>query len=180
MNANLSMIVGRLSIDPILKSYPKADGTKGTRCFFRVATTRQSDLGRPRDERRTSYIQVVTWGEAAKRHAEYLEKGTMVTVIGEWIQETERDSEGKITREHNYLQANNIQYGPKSRKNQPESDYESRIAALEARLAGASAGESSQPAPEEGDAAPEMDAPVEGDEPAAEAPAKKAGANPFK
>jgi single-stranded DNA-binding protein len=130
------MIVGRLAGTPILKSYQKRDGSEGSRVFMRVAVTRIGDLSRPRNERRTNFIPVVCWGELAKRCAQYLAKGTEVTVSGEFIAES-RVIEGSNPvqyREFNCLQANSVQFGRRSSKNATPEQLRSEADALQARI----------------------------------------------
>lgn len=116
MDFNQAIIVGRLAGDPILKSYTKKDGTEGHRCFMSIAVVRRSDRGvKDRAERRTNFIPVVAWGEAAKRHATYLAKGTQVTISGEVIAESRKNADGSFTNFFSIL-ANDVQYGARSRK----------------------------------------------------------------
>jgi single-stranded DNA-binding protein len=127
MNMNECNIVGRLSRDPILKSYTKADGTAGHRCFMTVAVTRIADLGKARAEQRTNFIPVVVWGDQAKRCAQFLAKGTEVGVSGEFIAEStpKLDAAGnqlvidgvKQYNDYRQLQANRVQFGQASPKN---------------------------------------------------------------
>ena len=133
MNLNTAMFVGRLAGDPILKSYKKADGTEGARCFFRVAVTRLSDRGAKQEERRVNFIPVVTWGDAAKRHAHYLAKGTEVAVSGELIATSEKQQDGSF-REYFAVQASDIQYGRRSMKNQSRETIEAEIVRLQKSL----------------------------------------------
>lgn len=160
MNSNTAIIVGRLAGDPILKSYAKKDGGEGHRCFFRVAVTRLSDRGeKDSAKRRTNFIPVVTWGEAAKRHAQFLAKGTEVTVIGEIIAESTKQEDGTYT-DFFSVQANDVQYGQRSMKNAKPEDLQRQAAALAKRLEGLAAGMPATPAP-------------------APAPAMAEGENPF-
>lgn len=156
MNSNTAIIVGRLAGDPILKSYSKKDGTEGHRCFFRVAVTRLADRGSKAEDRRTNFIPVVAWGDAAKRHAQFLAKGTEVTIIGEIIAESTKNEDGTYT-DHFSVQANDIQYGQRSMKNAKPEDLKRQVDALSKRL---------------GEVA-ELPAP------AAPAPMAEAGQNPF-
>ena len=133
MNINTAIIVGRLAGDPILKSYSKKDGTEGHRCFFRLAVTRLSDRGSKADDRRTNFIPVVAWGDAAKRHAQFLAKGTEVTVSGEIIAESTKNADGTYT-DHFSVQANDIQYGQRSLKNAKPEDLKRQVDALSKRL----------------------------------------------
>ena len=81
-----------------------------------MAITRIGDRGKPREQQRTNYIGIVAWGEAAKRHAQYLQKGTEVSVEGELIWESEKQADGSF-RQFIAVQAHDIQYGRKSQKN---------------------------------------------------------------
>lgn len=145
MDSNTVIIVGRLAGDPILKSYSKKDGSEGHRCFFRVAVTRLMDRGqKDRTLRRTNFIPVVAWGEAAKRHAQFLAKGTQVTVVGELICESEKQADGSF-RDYTSVQANDVQYGQRSLKNSTPAQLASTVTALQERINAMAAG---TPAPE--------------------------------
>lgn len=166
MNANISTIVGRLAGNPILKPYKKADGSDGFRAFFRVAVTRRSDLGKKGADRRTNFIPVVCWGGLAQRVGQYLAKGTMVTVIGENIFESQKQEDGSY-KEFAHVQADSIQFGPKSMKNASPEDLQSQLTALQTRMEALAAGHGAAPA--------ETPAEVPAETPAA--PAE--GGNPF-
>lgn len=127
MDMNHVIVVGRLAGKPSLKLYQKKDGTEGARCFFHVATCRLSDRSqKDRAKRRTNFLRVVSWGEAAKNHAKYLDKGTEVTLSGELIVDTQKQEDGTF-KEFYHILANDIQYGRRSNKaNGPE--VEARIA----------------------------------------------------
>jgi single stranded DNA-binding protein len=143
MDFNHVVIVGRLATDPMIKNYKKADGSEGTRCFFRVAVTRLMDRGqKDRTKRRANFIPVVSWGEAAKRHALYLAKGTQVTIAGELIAESQKQTDGTY-REFFSVQANDIQYGQKSSKNATPADLATQVNALQKRINEMAAGTAS-------------------------------------
>lgn len=143
MDSNVIVISGRLAGNPILKSYKKADGTEGHRCFFRVAVTRLSDRGqKDRAKRRTNFVPVVAWGEAAKRHAQFLATGTQVTVQGELLCETTRKEDGSFDKEFISVLANDVQYGPRSMKNATPQQLASQVQALQNRIEGLAAGTS--------------------------------------
>lgn len=146
MNSNTTILVGRLAGDPILKSYSKKDGSEGHRCFFRLAITRLSDRGSKAEDRRTNFIPVVAWGDAAKRHAQFLAKGTEVTVVGEIIAESKKNEDGTYT-DFFSVQANDIQYGQRSLKNAKPEDLQRQVSALSARLANVAAAPVAAPAP---------------------------------
>lgn len=175
MNANVITIVGRLAGKPSLKGFTKKDNSEGFRSFMRVAVTRLGDLGAKQDERRTNFIPVVAWGGLAQRIAQYLDKGTEVTVVGELIAESKPklDANGnhieidgrKQYDEYIHIQATSCQFGRKSMKNASASDVSSQLAALQGRMDALAAGEG---------------APATSAESTPEAPAAGAtGANPF-
>lgn len=152
MDYNHAMIVGRLAGAPILKGYKKSDGTEGFRCFMRVAVTRLGDLGRKREERRTNFIPVVCWGELAKRVAQYLDKGTEVTVAGEFIAESQKieNTNPVEYREFINLQASTVQFGRRSNKNATPDQLIAEAKALQTRIdsvnaAAAGSGQSTSP-----------------------------------
>lgn len=134
MDMNDVRLVGRLAGDPILKSYTKKDGSEGFRCFFRVAVTQLMDRGQKDPaQRRTNYIAVVTWGEAAKRHAQYLAKGTEVAIGGELICQSVKQEDGSF-REYTSVEARDVQYGRRSLKNSTAADVAAQVSALQKRI----------------------------------------------
>ncbi len=136
MNQNMWMGVGRVANKPQLKPYKKADGTEGYRCFFRFAITRLQDRGVKRaDNPRTCFIPVVSWGEQAKRHAQYLDIGTEICVTGELIVEPNRKEDGTFGPDFFNIQARDIQYGQPSLKNASLDVLTSRKAILDTRMA---------------------------------------------
>jgi len=134
MDQNRSHFIGRLAIEPTLKAYTKADKTEGYRCFFTLAVTRLMDRGqKDRSKRRTNFIPIVTWGEAAKRHAQHLSKGTEIAVEGEMIFESKKLEDGTY-KNYNYCQANDVQYGRRSEKNATPEQLQATAVALQKRL----------------------------------------------
>jgi single-stranded DNA-binding protein len=149
MNQNQVFLIGRAAGVPQLKTYTKGDGSEGFRCWFKLAVTRLMDRGAKRDEQRTSFINVVTWGEAAKRHAQYIGKGDAVNVMGELVIDSQKNDDGTYTEFVN-VTARDIQYLGKSLKNDSPEGLAKRAAGIQARLteitAGLAAG-SATPAP---------------------------------
>lgn len=118
MNVNNWHGTGRCAQVPQLKTYLKADGTTGYRCWFKLAVTRLQDRGeKDRGKQRTNFVSIVTWGEAAKRHAQYIGQGDEMHVQGELICESEQQADGSY-REYTAVEARDIQYGSKALKNQ--------------------------------------------------------------
>lgn len=143
MDANTSIILGRLATDPQMKGYKKRDGTDGYRTFFRVAVTHPADLGRPRDERRTDFIPVTCWGRLAQVCAEHLAKGTEVFIQGRYrcTSQAIADTNPVQYREFHGLEAIIVQFGRRSMKNQAaQAGSGNAASALEERVAAAGAG----------------------------------------
>ena len=140
MDINSIVIAGRLAGNPQLKSYKKADGTEGHRCFMRIAVTRLSDRGKKdRAERRTNFVPVVAWGEAAKRHAQFLATGTQVVIRGELMAESRKKEDGTYDN-FVVVQADDVQYGQRSLKNATPQQLASQVSALQTRINGLAAG----------------------------------------
>jgi len=129
MNANNCIIVGRLARAPELNmGFKTSAGEQGYRCFMRIAVTRMSDLAKPRKEQRANFVPVVCWGKLAKNSAEYLDVGTEVTVIGEFMADSRPKLNGagehivvegkkQYHPESLHLNASSIQFGQRSLKN---------------------------------------------------------------
>lgn len=120
MDLNIWIGCGRLAMKPMLKTHSRSDNTEGHRCFFRVAITRTMDLGKPRAEQRTNFVEVVTWGNLAKRCAQYLDKGTEVIVVGELLDRSEKQTD-ETYRRYTNINASIVQFGRASQKNQAAS-----------------------------------------------------------
>lgn len=133
MNQNQCFFVGRVAGKPQLKAYKKSDGVDGYRCFFRLATTRLMDRGAKREEQRTNFIPIVSWGEQAKRHAQYLDVGTEVCVNGELIVDSQKNADGSYTEFWN-VSARDIQYGQRSLKHSSPEQIQTRITGLQDRM----------------------------------------------
>lgn len=144
MDYNHVTIVGRLAGNPQLKGFKKSDGSDGMRCFMRIAVTRLGDLGAKREDRRTNFVPVVCWGKLAKRCAEYLAKGTEVTVAGELIAESEKLEGTEGYKEYIHVQATAVQFGRRSMKNATPEQRQAAIDALKERVDGAAEGTGSQ------------------------------------
>lgn len=68
---NQTILIGRLPQDPDLQYTDK--GTAMVK--FSVVDDRTHD-------EKTQYVNVIDWGEAAENHNQYLEKGSLVAVVG--------------------------------------------------------------------------------------------------
>lgn len=134
MNQNVVMLVGRIASKPQLKPYAKGDKSEGYRCFFRLAVTRLMDRGAKRDEQRTNFIPCVAWGEAAKRHAQYLDVGTEVSIVGELVVDSNKKEDGSFGPDFFNVQVRDVQYGQPSLKNASAETLTRRQATIETRL----------------------------------------------
>ncbi len=180
MNFSHTALVGRLAGDPLVKSYTRQDGTSGTRCFMRVASTRKMDRGKKIGDptRRTNFVPCVAWGKRAELCAQYLAQGTMVAIGGEIIAESQLitvdgkvggtpvlDANGrKQYRDFFYVQIDDVQFGPRSLKNatpeQRQRELERVQAAINSAADGASPGTTATPAAAVADDANPYDAPA--------------------
>jgi single-stranded DNA-binding protein len=141
MNQNQCFLVGRVATKPELKGYQNAKGEEGFRVWFRLAITRLMDRGAERDKQRTNFIEIVAWGGQAKRHAQYLDVGTEITVVGELIVDQPRDENGELKRrsdgsviQYVNVSARDIQYGQPSLKNATADQVQRRMTALTTRM----------------------------------------------
>ncbi len=171
MNHNVATLVGRLAGDPIVKSYTKADGTGGVRCFMRLAITRLMDRSKKigDESRRTNFVPIVAWGKRGELCAQYLAKGTMITVTGEVIAESQLitqdgssepllDANGrKQYRDFFYVQASDVQFGPRSLKNASPEQRQSELLRVQKSIDAASTGDSPAEASASGSSAPAGD-----------------------
>jgi single-stranded DNA-binding protein len=142
----------------MVKSYNRADGTAGTRCFLRLAVTRKMDRAKKIGDatRRTNFVPLVAWGKRGELCAQFLAKGTMVSVTGEIIAESQLitdtgkpngtpvlDANGrKQYRDFFYVQIEDVQFGPRSLKNSTPEQRQNELTRVEAAIAAAATGDS--------------------------------------
>ncbi len=85
MDSASTFLVGRLTADP--KVFGE-DKTK--RAVFTVAINRGS-----KDNRKTSFINVIAWGKRADHVEQYATKGVQVVVVGELEEDSWTNDEGQ-------------------------------------------------------------------------------------
>jgi len=157
MNHNVATVVGRLAADPMVKSYNRADGTAGTRCFLRLAVTRKMDRSKKIGDasRRTNFIPLVAWGKRGELCAQYLAQGTMIAVTGEIIAESQLitdtgkpdgtpvldANQKKQYRDFFYVQIEDVQFGPRSLKNSTPEQRQNELTRVQAAIAAAASGD---------------------------------------
>jgi single-stranded DNA-binding protein len=158
MNHNVSTLVGRLAADPMVKSYNRADGTAGTRCFLRLAVTRKMDRAKKIGDatRRTNFVPCVAWGKRGELCAQYLAQGTMVAISGEIIAESQLitdtgkpdgtpvldANQKKQYRDFFYVQIEDVQFGPRSLKNSTPEQRQNELTRVQSAIAAAASGDS--------------------------------------
>lgn len=105
-------IQGRLTEDPEMKQ------TKGgiTICSFRVAVNRKVS----KDEEKTSFIPVTVFGKDAVNCGEYLTKGRVVMVSGDFRTDKWEDKEGN-NRTSFEIVAQKVIFGSGGRSNDDDS-----------------------------------------------------------
>jgi single-stranded DNA-binding protein len=147
MAQNVTMLEGNVGGVPQLKMYKNAAGEPLSRCWFKLAVTRKADRGKPRAEQRTSWFSIVTWGKAAEQHAQFINKGDQISVVGEMICES-RLKPGSTTEydEFNSVNAEDIQYLQRATKNLTGEQLQERIAISLARIEELTKGEGAVPA----------------------------------
>ncbi len=133
MNQNLFVGIGRCAGVPQLKTYKNAAGEEGFRCWFKLAITRLMDRGKERSDQRASFISIVVWGEAAKRHAQYIGKGDALCVTGELICESQKQNDGSFV-DYTSINARDIQYLGQATKNMGPEALGRRAAGIQERL----------------------------------------------
>ncbi len=134
MNENVSFLIGRCAGVPQLKTYKTKDGVTGYRCWFKLAVCSLMDRGKPFADQDTSFFDIVTWGDAAKRHAQYIGKGDALSVVGELKSKSEKDeATGKYTT-HVNINARSIQYLARSPKNETPEGLAKKAEAIQTRL----------------------------------------------
>lgn len=109
---NKVFIVGHVGKDP----ESRAAG-ESTKCQFSVATSEKV-----KDQERTEWHRVVTWGKQAELCAKYVAKGSLVAVDGKiQTREYEKDGQKRYVTE---IIANNVTFlgKPPAAKSRPDQD----------------------------------------------------------
>lgn len=73
---NKSILIGRLTADPVLK-YTPGNGTAVTTITVAVERQKQKDKAKEAD-----FIPVVIWGKQAEATAQYMSKGKLIGIAG--------------------------------------------------------------------------------------------------
>jgi single-strand DNA-binding protein len=109
MNLNKAIIVGRMTVDPELRT---TSGGKSVTSFG-VATNRYWSNSQGERQEETEFHNVVAWGRQAEIVSQFLKKGSLIMIEGRL---QTRDWQGKDggNRRTTEIIAENIQFGPKS------------------------------------------------------------------
>jgi single-strand DNA-binding protein len=115
-NLNLIVIDGNLTADPEYKHVSSSSAV----CNFTVANNLRSWSDKPD----VSYFKVEVWGKPGEAAAQYLKKGSSVTVTGSMVQRSWQDQEGK--RQYSWaLRASNIRFNSKPSQSARLEDHAS-------------------------------------------------------
>jgi len=91
MNLNKVILVGRLVVDPEIKSTPTGQSV----CSFRLATNRVwLDREKGQKQEKTEYHNIVLWRRLAEIASQFLTKGSLVLIEGRIETRTWQDSAG--------------------------------------------------------------------------------------
>ena len=108
MNVNKAFIVGRLTVDPQLRTTPGGQSVVG----LSIATNRiwTDKSGARQDE--TEYHNVVVWGRQAEIASQFLTKGSLVFIEGRIRTRSWTDKQGQ-TRKTTEIVCERLQLGPR-------------------------------------------------------------------
>jgi single-strand DNA-binding protein len=114
MNYNKSVIVGRVTQPPQLRSTPSGQSVLS----MSVATNRVWTYKQGTKQEAVEFHNVVIWGKTAEVASTFLEKGSLVLVEGRLETRSWQDKEG-VTRKSTEIIADGIQFGPRSGDKSP-------------------------------------------------------------
>ncbi len=109
MNLNKTILVGRLTRDPEMRSTSSGQSV----CNFGVATNRVwNDKASGQKKEETEYHNIVLWSRLAEIASQYLTKGSMVLIEGRLQTRSWEDSSGN-KRSRTEVVAQSMQLGPR-------------------------------------------------------------------
>ena len=127
MNLNKVYLIGRLTVDPELRTTPSGDSVAS----FSVATNRfWKDKSGERKES-TEFHNVVAWGRQAEIVNQFSKKGSIIMIEGRLQTRSWEGKDGQ-TRRTTEIVAENIQLGPRSGGQDRDFDNK-RVSAKEER-----------------------------------------------
>lgn len=109
MNFNKVILIGRLAVDPEMRSTPNGQSV----CTFRMATSRVwTDKNSGQKQEKTEYHSIVLWRRLAEIASQFLTKGSLVLVEGRLETRSWTDSSGN-KRYRTEIVGERMQLGPK-------------------------------------------------------------------
>lgn len=120
---NKTMIIGHLGKDPEIRYLANGSAV----CNFSVATTKKwKDKQSGESKEKTTWHNVVVWGKQGERAAEWLSKGQLVFVEGEYESEQWTDKDEK---QRTSYKINAFRFDPLTRSEPKKSESKKREAA---------------------------------------------------
>ena len=109
MNLNKVILIGRLAVDPEMRSTPNGQSV----CTFRLATGRVwTDKNSGQKQEKTEYHSIVLWRRLAEIASQFLTKGSLVLIEGRLETRSWTDSSGN-KRFRTEIVGERMQLGPK-------------------------------------------------------------------
>ena len=109
MNLNKVIIIGRLTVDPQLRTTTSGKSVTS----FGVATNRFWTDASGNKQEETEFHNIVVWGRQAEIVNQYLKKGSLVMIEGRLRTRTWQGNDGQNKRTTEVI-AERIQFGPRS------------------------------------------------------------------
>jgi len=110
MNLNKVILVGRLAIDPEMRSTPAGQPV----CNFRLATNRVwTDKESGQKQEKAEYHNIVLWRRLAEIASQFLTKGSLVLIEGRMETRSWEDSSGN-KRFRTEIIGQSLQLGPRA------------------------------------------------------------------
>ena len=108
MNLNITIIVGRTTEKPALKSTQSGQGVTS----FGVATNKVWTDKAGQKQENVEFHRVIVWGKQAETVAQWVEKGQLVAIVGRLQTRKWKDKQG-MDRYSTEVVADRVQFGPK-------------------------------------------------------------------
>ena len=109
MNLNKVFLIGRLTVDPQLRTTPGGQSV----VTLSLATNRTWTDKNGKKQEDSQFHNVVVWGRQAEIVSQFLKKGSMIFVEGRLQTRTWQDSRGE-TRRTTEIISERVQLGPRS------------------------------------------------------------------
>ncbi|MDP2704114.1 MAG: single-stranded DNA-binding protein [bacterium] len=148
MNLNKVFLIGRLTVDPGLRSTQSGQAVTS----FGLATNRVWNDKSGQRQEDTEFHNIVVWGRQAEIVSQYLKKGSMALIEGRLQTRTWQDAQGQKRRTTEII-ADRVQFGPRPASAQSFGEAQPASAqSFPSRLGQAEADGEAQPAGQGGSA----------------------------